>query len=194
MPQKRYCKTSPNLEQKHKMSDRSLDRLALVSKLILDERVVALRKENELLQLQLFWKDHSKSKLKKLMKKANRSGGNAPLCNCNSCTFAGRSVQTGQASECSFKPWFEKLLAACKLTHVTGVSIGMEPVGTHMSCDCGNLVFDADAHFHHITEADWWMWMYGAKLWKARSVNDPELGKLMMLFKALEAEIYGPDE
>lgn len=61
----------------------------------------------------------------------------------------------------------------------------------HMSCDLP--VHDVDAHFHHITRDDWYMWTYGAKLRKAKTVNDPELHKLQILFHSL-SEAANPDE
>ena len=39
--------------------DPSVDRLAIVSKIMLDTRLCALRSENNQLRLALFWKDHS---------------------------------------------------------------------------------------------------------------------------------------
>ena len=177
------------------MSDRSLDRLALVSKIMLDERVIALRKENELLRLQLFWKNHRKSELQKLMGEANQS---RPNCNCLSCAVSGRldpeSSQTlPRGAPCTFKPWFENLLVGCDMTCVTGMG-EEESVTQHMSCDCGNWVYNVDAHFHNLARDDWVAWVYGAKLWKAQSANDPELLKLKRLFEVLETEAYGPDE
>jgi len=178
------------------MSDRSLDRLALVSKIMLDERVIALRKENELLRLQLFWKDHCDSQLKILMEQANQSG---PNCSCLACGACGRmDLESRQIrpmdSTCKFKRWFENILASCDMTCVTGVFKGMEPAGQHMSCVRGDCPYDVDAHFHHLAHEDWVSWIYGAKLWKAQSVNDPELLKLKRLFEVLETEAYGPDE
>lgn len=175
------------------MSDRSLDKLALVSKIMLDERVVALRQENERLRLHLFWKDHSVSELKEMMMHANRT---EPKCHCLACGVGGRLYPESRllppGSTCTFKPWFENIVAECGMTCVTGVGKEMEPVETHMSCGVRNWVYDADAHFHHLSRDDWMSWQYGAKLWKAESANDPEVLKLKRLFKALEVEIFGP--
>ena len=177
------------------MSDRSLDRLALVSKIMLDERVIALRKENELLRLRLFWKDHCDSQLKKLMEQANESG---PNCNCLACGACGRVDPESRqfrpmGSTCTFKPWFENLVSGCDMTCITGVSRDMEQVVQHMSCERGDWLYDVDAHFHNLARDDWVAWVYGAKLWKAQSADDPELLKLKRLFEALEAEILGPN-
>ena len=45
----------------------SVDRLALVCKVLLDARFLELKRENERLKLSLFWVDHSINTLKKLM-------------------------------------------------------------------------------------------------------------------------------
>ncbi len=54
---------------------------------------------------------------------------------------------------CKFKPWFEELLTG--LTTETGVHLGQELIGSHMSIPDGNFVYDVDAHFHHLTRDDW---------------------------------------
>ena len=46
----------------------------------------------------------------------------------------------------------------------------------------GSFVYDVDAHFHNLTRDDWFLWMFGACLTKAKSVDDPELAKLHTLF------------
>ncbi|MEI6371971.1 MAG: hypothetical protein WCO49_20035 [Nostocales cyanobacterium ELA608] len=173
--------------------DKHLDRLVVISRIMLDTRVIALRKENEFLHLKLFWKDHSNSKLKEWMQVANQI---VTKCVCLSCAVSGRvNEEMGPAkpwgSLCIFKPWFEQLLTECSLVSVTGVGIGMEPKGEHMSCDCENSVYDVDAHLHHLTRDDWVTWMYGAKLWKATSVNNPELIKVKQLFSLLQAAVDG---
>jgi hypothetical protein len=45
----------------------AVDRLALVSKVLLDSRFLELKRKNERLTLSLFWVDHSINTLKKLM-------------------------------------------------------------------------------------------------------------------------------
>jgi hypothetical protein len=156
------------------------------------DHVMQLRKKNK--ELQLFWKTHRKSNLQQLMKKANNNSNDpsAPKCTCLSCTVAGRlDKKVAKAlpwgAPCTFKPWFEQLLAEHGLTCAVGVPDGMESLEPHMSDDCQNGVYDVDAHFHHLTRDDWFTWMYGAKLWKAKSADDPELQKLRRLFEAMEA-------
>jgi hypothetical protein len=55
-------------------------------------------------------------------------------------------------------------------------------------------VYDVDSHFHHHIRENWYHWSYGSRLWKATSVDDPELGKLRALFAALERICEDEDE
>jgi hypothetical protein len=172
-----------------------LDRMALISQVLLQPRLLALRKENEELKLKLFWKEHCRSKLQELMEACNQAG---PKCNCLSCAVAGRKDEEQDAlpwgAECKFKLWFEDKLVEHGLTTLTGVMETQKQMGPHESCDDGNSVYDVDAHFHHIARDDWFAWMYGAKLWKAARVSDPELQKLSSLFVSLTKEAEGFDE
>jgi hypothetical protein len=161
----------------------------------LDKEVIHLRRENEALRLKLFWKDHNRSHLQKLMCEANQAD-QGPHCSCWYCAVSGRLDEDQEAVrvDCKFKPWFEELLTQCGLTVETGVQIGQEPMGPHMSMDDGNFVYDVDAHFHHLTRDDWFQWTFGARLNKAKSADDPELAKLHTLFVLLDRAIYGENE
>jgi hypothetical protein len=166
--------------------DAYLDRMALISQVLLQPRLLQLRNENEELKLKLFWKDHSQSKLKKLMIESNQFG---PQCRCIACALSGK-MEDGQtplhgSAACIFKPWFEDLLAKHGLTAVTGVRTDQTPTEPHMSMDGMHGVYDVDAHFYHPTSGDWVLWTYGAKLWKAKYVHDAELHKLSALFQSL---------
>jgi hypothetical protein len=163
-----------------------LDRMALISQVLLQPRLLQLRNENEELKLKLFWKDHNQSKLKELMIESNQFG---PQCRCIACAVSGK-MEDGQtplhwSAVCKFKPWFEDLLAKHGLTAETGVQADQEPTEPHMSMDGKNGVYDVDAHFYHPTSSDWVLWAYGAKLWKAKYVHDIELQKLSALFQSL---------
>ena len=180
----------------YSMSNKEIHKLALVSKILLDREVLHLRQENEPLRLQLFWKDLSRSHLQELMREANQAE-EGPRCKCWSCAVSGRIEEGAQPGEaaCKFKEFFEALMAQCGLTAVTDVQIDQNPVGSHMSMDDGNQVYDnVDAHFHHLTRDDWWVWTYGARLWKCQSADDPELAKLKALFALLDHFIYGEHE
>jgi hypothetical protein len=173
--------------------NRGVHKLALVSKLLLDKEVIHLRQENEALRLKLFWKEHNRSELRDRMREANQAH-EGPRCTCLSCAVSGRKEDEEETlpwgAACKFKPWFEELLTQCGLTTETGVQIEQEPIGSHMSVPDGNMVYDVDAHFHHLTRDDWFTWTYGARLWKARSADDPELAKLHALCVRLDSLIY----
>jgi hypothetical protein len=175
--------------------NRGTHKLALVSKILLDREVLHLRQENELLRLQLFWKDHCRSHLSELMCQANQAD-QGPQCRCLSCAVSGRMDDEEETlplgAACKFKDWFEDLLTQCGLSTETGVQIGQEPIGSQM-CD-ENMVYDVDAHFHHLTRSDWYTWTYGARLWKSQSANSPEIAKLRALFVLLEHVINGENE
>ena len=165
-----------------------MDRLALVSKIMLDRRFLELRQENESLKLELFWKTHSEDMLRELMKEANNYGMDPPKCMCVACGMAGRidaDEEMGQPAVCKFKPWFERHLATCGLTVVAGVSSDRQIV-RFLQPD--RLVYDVDAHFHMPGRDDWFFWTYGLRLWNAKSANDPEIMKLTRLFEILRTE------
>ena len=87
---------------------------------------------------------------------------------------------------CGFKPWFEEKIIGCGLT-----------IGGHT----GELVKEQYADDHHVFDNEyhilnachgldsiWHGTTYGGKLWKAKSVSDPELKKLVALLAALYDE------
>jgi hypothetical protein len=178
------------------MSD--VDRLALVCKVLLDQRFLELKRENERLILSLFWVDHSINTLKKLMCRANnRAGG--PRCRCRCCTRTKRYYPNildgyddeGEDEACKFGPWFEKIV------HEHGLSFA--PSGRDDNPEPWFLdresypMADADVHFllfptPHAPLTSWRTWVYGAKLWKAQTTQDPSLMKLTALFKTLGEE------
>jgi len=162
-----------------------VERLAVVSKVLFDTRLLELRRENEALKLKLFWKEHNPAHLKAAMSAANQAEG-GPACSCLACVVSGRGEsEPGEAAEkkpCTFKPWFEQLLREHDMSvgHVVDV-----PRVDGSVVDSDNNVFDDDQHFTNFAGADWKWWSYGSKLWKATSVRDPELAKLERLFHTL---------
>jgi len=168
----------------------SVDRLALVCKVLLDARFLELKRENERLKLSLFWVDHSINTLKKLLGHANnRAGG--PRCRCRCCMRTKRSrpsILDGydddvRDEKCLFGPWFERVLQEHGLSfaHFDDAS----------PCDFDRELYprpNVDVHFHvvgHPQYTNWVVWMYGARLWRAQTTDDPELAKLRALFKTL---------
>ena len=155
--------------------------------------------ENAALKLQLFWKDHNLEKLKNAMVFANLDSG--PHCKCLACSVTGRNPASFLPPKrgCTFKPWFENHLMTLEMQ--TARVEHDENSKPHI-CINGNLddnpmhsVIDHDSHICHFSGRDDWFWFtYGAKLWKAKSVNDPELQKLKSLFTILYRESSTTDE
>ena len=172
--------------------EKGIHKLALVSKLLLDKEVIHLRQENEKLQLQLFWKDHNHSQLQYRMKEANQIA-NGPQCSCWSCVVSGRKEYNtdslSRRTPCKFKLWLDDLLKQCGLI-AAEIHDHVRPIGNHMSMDNGISPYDVDAHFLHIRHTDWCSWTYGSYLWKAESVDNPELAKLHALFVLMDQFIY----
>ena len=162
-------------------------RFASVAKILTDQLVVELVNENRALKLELFWKNHSITKLQNEMQWANQKEPGGPGCNCLACAVSGRKDEENgipaSGFECIFKPYFEALLQECGLS----VEPCCEEYCMHISDDTGNTVYNNDSHFVSIGREDWKAFSYGAKLWKEpHSDQDPELRKLVRLFELLQ--------
>ena len=186
-------------------SDNSLlpmTKLLSVSHVFYEKTMAALVQENANLKLQLFWKDHNLEKLRNAMQFGNEETG--PHCKCLVCSVSGRKSEpdTNYHSKCTFKSWFENHLTALEIQTSLTVSqnhnefecrahpcidgYGKNPIGPF---------FDDDVHLCHFSGTDdWFLFSYGAKLWKSKSVNDPELQKLKSLFAILYRESSNTDE
>jgi hypothetical protein len=168
-----------------------IERLSLVAKVLMDTRLLELKRENEELKLTLFWKEHNPCMLKQAMRGANARG---PSCACLACIVGGRcdSGTLGYAPyqfvqeydehtvctpsdrchvRCQFKPFFEQAIAE------QGMSVRVGVPDMHL--------LDDGHHFSNMRRADWNTFAYGSRLWKAASVTDTELIKLKGLFHAL---------
>jgi len=165
------------------------DKLLLVSKIFADERLSELLTENRVLKLKLFWKDHAISQLQNAMINANQKDS-GPGCKCVVCSVCGRNDRYDGYEEldfdCTFKPYFENLLRECGLQSMNNNEVNPKVVELHMSDDTGNVVYNADTHLVRIGRNDWDTFSYGAKLWKAASIDDPEIKKLQTLFLKLK--------
>lgn len=167
-----------------------VERLAVVSKILFDTRLLELKRENEALKLKLFWKEHNPEELNKAMHLANTAnGGCGPACSCLACAVSGRHESDyGEVAEkkpCKFKPWFEQVLRE----HDMSIARGLPDVPIWVDgsvVDSHNDVLDDGHHFSNLASQDWFCWTYGSKLWKATSVHDPELAKLERLFQYLD--------
>jgi hypothetical protein len=168
----------------------NIDKLALVTKVLMDRRFLELKEENEALKLKMFWHTHSIKKLKKAMIEGNLSG---PQCKCPNCIYDGLAgeieIKDVQQRVCGFKPWFVEKVISCGLT-IGGHGGELNRAG-HMSCTHGP-VYTYDYHilsFDYDNSRSWSSTTYGTKLWKAKSVSDPELQKLVALFKAIYDDV-----
>ena len=115
------CKCSPLLALPI-IRMQNIDRLALVSKVLLDQHFLDLRNEVESLKLEHFWTKHHGGKFSKAIQCANKYG---PACMCCDCTLSGRcnmqnffpNAQHQPGGRlCLFMPWFDKRAARCGLT------------------------------------------------------------------------------
>jgi hypothetical protein len=166
-----------------------VERLSLVAKVLMDTRLLELKRENEELRLKLFWKEHNPCMLKEAMAAANQVA-TGPRCACLACIVSGRCAHGTRGFapypfvnvynehcvmspcdrchlRCQFKPWFEDKIREA------GMSVRVEALR------------DDGHHFSNPGSADWNTFVYGSRLWKASSVADLELGKLRRLFHAL---------
>ena len=166
-----------------------VERLSLVAKVLMDTRLLELKRENEELKLKLFWRDHNPSMLRQAMAVANMVNG-GPRCSCLACIVGGRCANGTRGFapyafaheyehqlvmtphdrchiRCQFKPWFEEKIREA------GMSVGFDALR------------DDGQHFSNLGSVDWNTFVYGSRLWKASSTADPELGKLEKLFHAL---------
>jgi len=166
----------------------NIDKLVLVSKMLIDQRFLELKQENESLKLELFWKKYSVAKLQREMESWNLMGG--PECKCIKCCGGGRAgdyeLEDIQQRVCGFKPAFEDFAAVHGLLS-GNASHSADNRLPHMSNGTYGGVYDIDAHI--IQESHGLGWSYGAKLWKAKSASDPELKKLVALFEAMNTQI-----
>jgi hypothetical protein len=188
-----------------------VERLSLVAKVLMDTRLLELKRENGELKLKLFWKEHNPSMLRQAMAAANMVEG-GPRCACLACIVGGRCANGTRGFapypfaheydghlvmspydrchvRCQFKPWFEDRIGAAGMSVGGGVRGMASPVwvkGCVVHDGQAVLGMDDGRHFSNLGGADWNEWVYGPRLWKASSAGDPELGKLESLFRALE--------
>lgn len=184
-------------------------RFASVAKILTDQLVVRLLAENRALKLELFWNKYNFGELHDAMKTANQKY-KGPDCNCHTCDFVGRKNEDdgviAEGYDCRFKIYFENLLAECGMisthtpTDYDHFFIAEEDGDLAHICMNGGNCVDVDTHIVDSSEiADWRYFTYGARIWKASSVDDPELRKLVLLFhKLLEdfeaMELSSPDD
>ena len=181
-----------------------IDRLATVSKILLDERVIELRQQVETLKLEIFWRDNGLFRLNEAMKIAN---GIHVKCRCFYCGLKGRTrlmdederdirVVGDNTGECKFGPWFDEVLASRGLIMLEagpdrqfGSHHTPRSSGPLIKNDC----MDFDCHLFKL-HPELVGYALGMRFWQAKSLNDPELQKLRMLISMLETYDDDDDE
>jgi hypothetical protein len=128
------------------------------------------------------------------------ANGSHIQCMCTGCVLSGRTRAPhvnyqlnpdADRNVCKFAPWFESKL----LEHSLVISDADHLCHSHFRPHDGfgpltsNDCFDSDCHLIMLSCKDlsWYMFAFGARLWKAKSVNDPELKKLSTLISILES-------
>ena len=177
-----------------------VERLSLVSKLLMDMRLLELKRENEDLKLKLFWKEHNPSMLRQAMAAANKVA-DGPRCNCLACIVGGRCEEGTRGFapyafvhqyddhlimtphdrchlRCQFKPWFEAKIREAGMS-----------VSTYTASVDGDSVSDVGQHFSNLGTGDWNAWVYGARVCNASSVANQDLVKLQELFVGIWAHV-----
>jgi len=102
-----------------------VERLAIVSKVLFDSRLIELRRENEALKLEqnklklkVFWLEHD-GHLKELLSAVNDCE-TGPKCCCETCyrvcRFDDPDKWVDGDAECSFIPWFENEIVDFHMT------------------------------------------------------------------------------
>ena len=150
-----------------------ISRLATVAHILYDREVLELRQENERLlreneklheeiqefKLKLFWKCHDIDTLRSIMFVYYRRNPNL------------------HTSKTIWNNWIESMLQDCEL-EVTSIGCPLPYRGSEQ--------IDLDTHL--VCSSPYLIVGYGAKLWEATSIDDPELKKLKALFDALTVQ------
>ena len=143
------------------MSTSQISRLVTVSHVLYEREVLELRRENLLMH-----KENQELKLKLFWKEHDIYALNLAIC-------ASPKRQPPHADlYIIWNQWMEPMLKTCGLE--------VEAVSTRASRQ-------SDLDTHLVCSSPYLFHAYGAKLWKAKSVEDPELLKLKALFDALAA-------
>jgi hypothetical protein len=146
-----------------------------------------LREINQKLELDLFWNDYGVNSLCTMMARANKYHPNAPMCTCLNCSYTERSEYNSHNNgiSCLFKPWFEQKLDLLQIKTLHGYPLQNVEQLEHVCSGDTEYVLDVDAHFVNMAQQNWTWFTYGASLWKATSIHDPQIQKLASLFDEL---------
>jgi hypothetical protein len=182
--------------------NRALDRLATVSRLFFEQRVVDLRKENEKLKAQNAWHEFGPEALQRALFIASSSTYTPVTCACRACWKARRfdteyesmdhimaEFQRGETRECMIKE--------CLLIHAHQLGLSVvtrQETVLPDTLDPESFVKEArrrydrcpDAHLEVWDQCDGgWEIVYGSKFASAQFHTNPDLGKLQELFEII---------
>ena len=181
--------------------NRALDRLATVSRLFFEQRVVDLRKENEKLKSQNAWHELGPEALQRALLIASYTY--TPVtCACRACWKARRfdteyesmehimaEFRRGETRECVIKE--------CLMIHAHKVGLSVvtrQETVLPDTLDPESFVREArriydrcpDAHLELWNQCDGgWEIFYGSKFASAQFHTNPDLGKLQELFEII---------
>ncbi len=161
-----------------------MSRLALVSKVLSDRELFQLRRVNEeqrqeidALKLELFWREFDIRKLRQIIGLARRHART-------------RYHITDENDWTSYiEPFLKEFGLEVQITDE--VNPGDGSMQRAPFCEYCMPRSELDVHFtcdrvYHIT-------FYGAKLWKAKSVDDPEVLKLKALYNEVSGAVNNAD-
>jgi hypothetical protein len=181
----------------------SIDKLALTCRLLYDQRVLEQRKEIEMLEVKLFFKDYID--LDKSLKELNFQN---IRCKCKGCKSAGRISffdKVDIEAACTFGPWFDNVL------HERGFVVLREDDWMDEWCegpyDNVNENFetapftDDDCHLverfscmsesHHRGER-WGCICIGKRLWAVESINNQWIKQFERVFGKYNLRLSSP--
>ena len=154
----------------------SIDKLALVSRVLFEQRIIDQRKEIDALCLELFLRDFKRSKFMKRMSLANVIH---KKCACSRCEgiFLTNLIIPEEAvhlAECILCPWMEEQIFKCGM-------VAVSKTGDHSAArGCLTSGLYSDSHF--VIDYESGEFYFGERLWGATTTKSPELDKLLRLF------------
>lgn len=183
---------SQDLSKHQSQYESQFDKFVTVSKLLLDRRLIQLLENENRMKLSLYWKDHNCIKFREAMTFANQKP-DGPNCDCICCSLSGRKDERNgkpvHGFDCTFMPYFQALLLECCITTKSSEGgDGIEHESTYDSIfdvSTHTYVYNIDTHLISMGGTGWYLFTYGAKLWKERSIESVELKNFSLLFQKL---------
>ena len=167
-------------------SDKQVANIFTVAPVLKDWFVSSLMKENSELKLKIFFFENGPGQLSLATRQANIAHPDRINCGCRSCIRGARETDVWGDVEhtwpCEFQPWFEDRLEDCGLTYSSPT---MDDIAKYMANPFHEATVNEDVHLINCSRGDWCDIRYGKKIMDAKSVNDPELAKIVQLFASL---------